>query len=208
MNITEITSPIPFYASTMFTNSTDHMQSFLLSLLAIFYAMETLFIDGVYLKENKSLVYNLRASKPAFLDIQVVEDYPQCIWGDVLKGIEELSHNFTASLLTMPLGTMITDCDFYYRDVVYQYSSIALWVPYGVSHFSFLSCYYITTSPLCFIHSLGRCSHFTCCCHHNNGEKSDWRYHDVIFGHSHFNAECEWRYFRWRKVEAESGRGW
>ena len=145
MNITEITSPIPSYTGTVFNNSTVHMQSVWYSLAAIFYAMEALFIDEVYLSQNKSLVYNLpRASQPAFLDIQVVGDYPQCIWGDVLKGIEELSHNFTASLLTMPFGTMITDCDFYYQDVVYQYSPVTLWVPYGISHFSLLSLYNLT----------------------------------------------------------------
>ena len=208
MNITEITSPIPSYTGAVFKNSTAHMQSFWYGLSSIFYAMEALFIYDVYLSENKSLIYNMRASQPAFLDMQVVEDYPQFIWGDVLKGIEELSHNFTASLLAMPFGTIVTDCDFYYQDVVYQYSSVALWVPYGVSHFSSLSCYYLTISPLCFIDGLGRFSHFTCCCRHNNGEKSDWRYHDVTFGHGHFNAERGWRCFSWRKVEADSGRGW
>ena len=116
------------------------MQDSWVSLMDIFYAMEALIIGDVFFYKNETLIYSLRASQPAFLDIQIVEDYPQFIWGDVLKGIEELSHNYTASLLTLPFGTMITDCDFYYRDVVYQYNSVALWAPYGVSHFSLLSC--------------------------------------------------------------------
>ena len=133
----------------MFKNSTTHTQSFLLLLAAIFYTTQSLLLGRVYLNDGQFLIYVLRASLPTFLDITVVDNNPQCIWGDVLKGIEELSHNVTASLLTMPFGTMITDCDFYHQDVVYQYSSVALWVPYGVSHLSLFPCYNLTISPLC-----------------------------------------------------------
>ena len=148
MNITEITSPIPSFNGATFNNTSQDVQSFLVLLATIFYTTETLLLGNVHLIGNTYLVYDLRASQPAFLDIQPgVGSTPQLIWGDVLKGIEELSHNVTASLLTMPFGTMITDCDFYHQDVVYQYSSVALWVPYGVSRFSLLSCYVLTISP-------------------------------------------------------------
>jgi hypothetical protein len=208
MNITEITSPIPSFSGAMFKNSPSHMQNFWILLAAISSSTQNLFMGLVYLNLNKFLIYDLRVSLLPFLDIHLGEDYPQFIWGDVLKGIEELSHNVTASLLTMPFGTTITDCDFYLHDVVYQYNSAALWVPYGVSHFSLLSCYDRSSSPLCFIDGLGRCFNFTRCCRHDNGEQSHWRYHDVIFGYGQFNAGRGCRCFNWRKVEAASGRRW
>jgi hypothetical protein len=56
------------------------------------------------------------------------------VWGDVLKGIEEMSHNVTAGLLTMQLGTMSANCSIDHLNVqFYQYSSRDLWAPYGVS---------------------------------------------------------------------------
>jgi hypothetical protein len=153
-------------------DTSQDMQNHLIALAALFFASQNLLLHDVYLFQNTSLVYGMRASQPAFLDIQGVPgSYPQLIWGDVLKGIEELSHNITASLLTMPLNTTITNCDFYHHDVVYQYSSVSLWVPYGVSHFSLLSCYDLTISPLCFTDGLGRCLIFTRCRRHDNGEK-------------------------------------
>ena len=93
------------------------------------------------------------------------------IWGDVLKGIEEMSHNITAAILMLQLGTMNSTCLFDQLVEVYQYSSFALWVPYGVSAFSLLSFYDLTFSPLCFIAVLGRCSIFAHVCCHDNGEK-------------------------------------
>ena len=73
--------------------------------------------------------------QPSFLDIPVGSDAsePQFVWGDVLKGIEEMSYNVTAALLSLHLGTMSAECFFDHQDVVYRYSSVALWVPYGVS---------------------------------------------------------------------------
>jgi len=143
MNIAEVTSPVPSFNGATFMNSTSDMQSFLHRLATIFLAPQAVLLGHVYLN-GQFLIYGLRSSPP-FLDMDnstgVVTQYT---WGDVVKGIEELSHNVTASLLTMPLGTMTTNCDFYYQDVVYQYSSVALWVPYGVSHFSLLSLYNLT----------------------------------------------------------------
>ena len=93
------------------------------------------------------------------------------VWGDVLKGIEEMSHNVTATLLTLPLGTMDAQCFSDYQAEVYRYRSSVLWVPYGVGRFTFLSCYDLTFFPLCFIDSLGHCSTFTGCCRQDHGKK-------------------------------------
>jgi len=54
-------------------------------------------------------------------------------WGDVLKGIEEMSHNVTTALLTLPLGTTSANCTFYSQVVAYQYTPFVLWVPYGTA---------------------------------------------------------------------------
>jgi hypothetical protein len=93
------------------------------------------------------------AGQPSFLEVQGVQDAGGglvYIWGDVLKAIEDMSHNVTAALLTLPLGNMTSECFFDEQFVVYQYSPFALWVPYGVSNFSLLSCYNLTISPIVF----------------------------------------------------------
>ena len=113
-----------------------------------------------YLKSSTPLMDSWVTGNPAFITIPVRSSnvYKEFIWGDVLKGIEEISHNVTAALLTLPLGTMNSTCSFDLQDVVYQYSSTALWVPYGVSTFSLLSFHDLTLSPsLCFIDIIGRC---------------------------------------------------
>ena len=86
---------------------------------------------------SNALLHDWMANRPSFLDIQVGNDTSQTqfIWGDVLKGIEELSHNITAALLTLRFGTMTAECSFDQRIVAYQYTSFTLWVPYGVSNF-------------------------------------------------------------------------
>lgn len=81
------------------------------------------------------------ASQASFLNIPVkgyLED-PEYVWSDVLKGIEEISHNVTAALLTLQLGIMNSECFFDKQSVVYRYTSFALWAPYGVS-VSFHTC--------------------------------------------------------------------
>jgi hypothetical protein len=88
-----------------------------------------------------------------------------------LKGIEEMSHNVTAALLTLQLGTMSANCFFDQQVVVYQYSSFALWAPYGVSNCFYSHVMISPFPPLCFIDGLGHCSNFTRCCRHDNGEK-------------------------------------
>jgi hypothetical protein len=113
------------------------------------------------------------------------------IWGDVLKGVEEMSHNVTAALLTLPLGTMDAQCFSDYQAEVYRYRSFVLWAAYGVGRFSFLSCHNLTFFPLCFIDGLGHCSTFTNCCRQDNGEEQHCRYHKIIFEYGYFTEERE-----------------
>ena len=61
------------------------------------------------------------ASQPSLL---AINDASEFIWGDVLKGIEELSHNVTAVLLMLQLGMMKSTCLFDQQVIVYQYSSL------------------------------------------------------------------------------------
>jgi hypothetical protein len=46
---------------------------------------------------------------PSFLDKHIGRDAhaPEYSWEDVLKGIEEISHNVTTALLTLSLGTLV-----------------------------------------------------------------------------------------------------
>jgi hypothetical protein len=107
---------------------------------------------------------------PSFLE--VYQDHGSVyIWGDVLKGIEDISHNMTAALLALPLGNMASKCFFDQQFVAYRYSPFALWVPYGVSTTLYSHVIILPFPPLCFIDSLGNCSNFTCCWHYNNGKK-------------------------------------
>jgi len=98
---------------------------------------------------SDTLNENWPAGPPSFLKVQGAEGSDLnaglvYIWGDVLKGIEEMSHNVTAALLTLPLGTMDAQCFSDYQAEVYRYRPFVLWVPYGVGRFSFLSCYDLT----------------------------------------------------------------
>ena len=130
------------------------------------------------------------AGRPSFLKMgaQNVSTARQFIWGDVLKGIEEMSHNVTAALLTLELGNLSSQCPTDQLDVqVYRYSSRALWIPYGVSNPSLLSCYNLTFFPLCFLDGLGHCSNFTHYCRLDDDDKSNWAYEDVIFGYGYFS---------------------
>ena len=106
---------------------------------ALSLATETqeLFLGSVYSESGGAPSYlssTMPAGIPPFSEIPVHSYQQQIIWGDVLKGIEEMSHNVTAGLLTLPLGTMNSTCFLYQKDVpAYRYSSFQLWVPYGVS---------------------------------------------------------------------------
>jgi hypothetical protein len=134
----------------------DNMNSFWQQLVSISYATQALFLGNAYLQypvtisTKMVLTDNRTAARPSFLDLEIPAEsndpVPEFIWGDVLKGIEEMSHNVTAALLTLQLGNMSSECFFDQQDVIYQYSSVALWVPYGVSDFSLLSSYDLTFS--------------------------------------------------------------
>ena len=160
---------------TLSENTPSDMFNFWMQLAAISVATQQLFLGSVGLgSPYSSLSVDKWVGQPSFLEIQVGSHGApsEFVWGDVLKGIEEMSHNVTAALLSLNLGTMSAECVFDQQVVVYQYSSFVLWVPYGVSHFSLLSVVMISLfSPICFIDGLGCCSTFIHCCCHNNGEK-------------------------------------
>jgi hypothetical protein len=139
-NITQMTSPI----NEMNTPVATPGHFFWKQLVSITYATRALFLGSAFLHPGRPemfntdppyMVYNMPAGQPSFLEIQVGSDGvdSEFIWGDVLKGIEEMSHNVTVALLTLQLGTMSANCSFDHQDVVYQYSSHELWAPYGVS---------------------------------------------------------------------------
>ena len=138
-------SPIPDVEDRTFVNtvSSDMLLNFWMQLAAISSATEALFLGSVLLESNNyTLLDNRRAGQPSFGEIlQIGSDgaVSQFVWGDVLKGVEEMSHNVTAALLTLQLGRMNANCSFDRQYVVYRYSSFALWAPYGVSNCSLLS---------------------------------------------------------------------
>ena len=145
-NVTQIT--IPFYGKLCGTQdgprvilvSPPSVQC--LSIYSLYYATWALFMGNVSIDSNGSLVDNIMG-EPSFLEILTdnISLPPLFVWGDVIQGIEEMSHNVTAALLTLQLGNISSECFSDQQAVVYQYSSFALWVPYGVSHFSLLSCF-------------------------------------------------------------------
>lgn len=59
-------------------------------------------------------------------------------WGNVARGIEQLSHNVSAAILTMDLGVQDSRCAVSRQDIVYKYDRLNLWLPYGVSTFGTL----------------------------------------------------------------------
>ena len=148
------------------------MDNFYMQLASISYATQTLFLGNAVLEET--VVFDYRTvGLPSFLDKHIGKDAhaPEYSWGDVLKGIEEISHNVTAALLTLSLGTMDANCSFDRQDLVYRYTPYALWVPYGVSNFFLLLYFDLTFCPLCFTDGLGNYSNFTHGCYHDDGEK-------------------------------------
>lgn len=138
-NVKQITSPIPDVTNaTLANDSLNGMVIFWSQLLSISYATQALFLGNVSLgfsPGGESYEDTRLAGHPSFLEIPFGPNIGiQFIWGDVLKGIEEMSHNVTAGLLTLELGTMNSTCLFYQQDVpVYRYSPLDLWAPYGVS---------------------------------------------------------------------------
>ena len=66
-------------------------------------------------------------------------------WGDVSGGIEQLSHNVSAAILTMDLGVQDSTCIVSTQDIMYEYNWKNLWLPYGVST---VSCIFAPKSDL------------------------------------------------------------
>jgi hypothetical protein len=159
MNVTQMISPIPDFTDLTNLNNVNissDMVNFWMQLGALSVATQNLFlghavyvgpspgkigpgptvIPGVTGRFPNSWVETNLPGFPSFLDIpDQVDESPIFVWGDVLKGIEEMSHNVTAALLTLQLGTMDSTCLFDQLNVqIYQYSSLDLWAPYGVSN--------------------------------------------------------------------------
>ena len=59
-------------------------------------------------------------------------------WGNVSGGIEQLSHNVSAAILTMDLGEQDSTCIVSTQDIMYEYSWRNLWLPYGVGTVSYI----------------------------------------------------------------------
>jgi hypothetical protein len=128
------------------------MVVFQLQLISIAWATQDLFLGQLDLKTlrvGNSWGSSLQAIQFSFLEMPIPghDRSLQFIWGNVLKGIEEMSHNVTAGLLTLQLGNISSECFFDQPIVAYEYSPFALWVPYGVSNCSLLLWYGFTFSP-------------------------------------------------------------
>jgi len=61
-------------------------------------------------------------SRPVPITGAQAHDGKEFIWGDVVQGIEEMSHSVTAALLMLQLGNTSTKCFFDQQAVVYQYT--------------------------------------------------------------------------------------
>jgi hypothetical protein len=140
-----VTSPIPDVSNKTLVSANINNGSFGLwmQLASLSYSIQALLIGTAFVTTFNIPIVTTQATQASFLSMPVVSgsETPQYVWGDVLAGIEEFSHNVTAALLTLQLGTMNTTCHFDYQVVVYQYNRRALWVPYGVKvpFYSFVS---------------------------------------------------------------------
>ena len=105
-----------------------------LQLASISYATRALFLGSTLIFKLKP--DTRRPDLSSFVEVPIGFNYLYITsaWEDVLKGIEEVSHNITAALLTLDLGTNNSTCYIDQQGEVYQYNSFALWVPYGVSN--------------------------------------------------------------------------
>jgi hypothetical protein len=142
MNITEITDPMPDVTNAMLLGGlSDDMYLLWMQLASLSYATRALFLGSAF--------YEIYGGDIIVTDTRPVPttgaqgDGLSFIWGDVVQEIEEMSHNVTAALLTLQLGNMNAECFIDEQAVVYQYTSFALWAPYGVSLHS-----HVMISPL------------------------------------------------------------
>lgn len=76
-----------------------------------------------------------QVTSAAFVNTQRDEGYSDDSWvfGDVVAGIEQLSHNISAALLNLNFGYVASECSLDLSLVVYQYDPKDLWLPYGAS---------------------------------------------------------------------------
>ena len=111
-----------------------------LQLSSVYYATRALFIGNMV--DNAGLGYDFATTitgQFSFLEIVPNNNFGPAIlvWGDVLKGIEEMSKNVTAALLTLQLGNISSTCFYDQQTLIYRYDSFALWIPYGVESLLF-----------------------------------------------------------------------
>lgn len=148
-SITNITSPIPDVTNvTVMTHISD--LSFWMELASISYATREFLLGNKTGHEIAGGSETTQGYDPAISDIGQ-PSFLQTPGNQsfVMQGIEEMSYNITAALLTLQLENMTSEC---FLDqvvlAVYQYSSRELWIPYGLSDFSLLLFYDLTFSSL------------------------------------------------------------
>ena len=110
-----------------------------MQLVSLYYATRALFIGTIVNSENIGAFFTTITGQPSFLEIVPNNNVGPAVivWGDVLKGIEEMSRNVTAALLTLQLGNISSTCFYDQQTVIYRYDSFVLWVPYGVESLLF-----------------------------------------------------------------------
>jgi len=108
-----VTSPIPDVTNPMMVSTSNPAFHLLMGLASLSYATRALLLGSAVLKFGATTVTldgNTQASQASFLDIPVTAEgflnlndgaFTEYVWGDVLKGIENFSHNVTAGLLTL-----------------------------------------------------------------------------------------------------------
>ncbi|KAG8950243.1 hypothetical protein FRC04_007877 [Tulasnella sp. 424] len=72
------------------------------------------------------------ATSAAFFDPSV-DSGTDFTWGNVARGIEQLSYNVSAAILTMDLGMQESSCAVTRQDIVFAYDRLNLWLPYGIA---------------------------------------------------------------------------
>jgi len=106
-NITQTNAPLTDVTNgTLVVNDTPNSRSTpfdiarsFMQVASISYATQALLLGTM-----ATAYENRTVGKPSFLDINVDKQGVLLYsWGDVLKGIEEISHNVTAALLTLSL---------------------------------------------------------------------------------------------------------
>ena len=110
-----------------------------MQLVSLYYATRALFMGTIVNSDSNGALVTTITGQPSFLEIVPNSNVGPAVivWGDVLKGIEEMSKNVTAALLTLQLGNISSTCFYDQQTLIYRYDSFALWVPYGVESLLF-----------------------------------------------------------------------